>query len=177
MLMVSRLPDDALRAVMRNVPSPVTVVTYAGFDGPRGVTIGSFTSVSLAPPLVSFNLMLNSQTHDDLLGVDHFLVQILSADQAFIGERFAHPELSSTAQFDGIPHRTDEYGIPWLEGILATVFCRPFETMPAGDHTLVLGEVLEATMHRAGRPLVYYQNAYREVGDVVDLAMRSEETA
>ena len=172
--MASNLPEDALRDVMRNVPSPVTVVTFAGADGPRGVTIGSFTSVSLAPPLVSFNVMIESSAHDDLVRAGHFRIHILQAHQAILGERFAFPELSSQAQFDSIAHLIDERGIPRLDDVLATLECRHFDALGAGDHTLLLGEVLKAEVHRSGRPLVYYNSSYREVGKEVMPAVHPE---
>ena len=162
--MVSNQVEVAFRHVMRHVPCPVTVVTFAGVDGPRGVTIGSFTSVSLDPPLVSFNVMLESTAHDMLVDANHFCIHILERDQVPLGERFALPDLTSSAQFNTVAHSVDDWGIPRLDDVLATVFCRRFEAVPAGDHTLLLGEVLSAETLRGGQPMVYYKSSYREVG-------------
>lgn len=161
------LTGDDLRAVMRHVPSPVTVVTFAGPDGAKGVTIGSFTSVSLEPPLISFNVMLESSMHDVLLKADHYAVQILREEQADLGERFSIPEQTSEQQFADVKHRLDEDGIPLIDNVLATLRCRTFNAVPAGDHTLFIGEVLDVVNSSEGKPLLYYQQAYCKVGGKV----------
>lgn len=165
--MLAELTGEDLRSVMRHVPSPVTVVTLMGPDGPRGITIGSFTSVSLDPALISFNIMHDSSAHDMLLEADDFAVHILRDDQAALGERFAEPALSSSEQFEGIGYKLNESGIPILLDSLAVILCRPFKIVDAGDHSLFIGSVIEAGVASEGRPLLYYWHAYREVGETV----------
>ena len=75
---------ERLRAVMRHVASPVTVVTFASEAGPRGVTIGSFTSLSLEPPLVCFNLNKESSVYEELTCAEAFVVHILADTQAYL---------------------------------------------------------------------------------------------
>ena len=158
------LTGEDLRAVMRHVPSPVTIVTFAGPDGARGITIGSFTSVSLDPPLISFNVMYASSMHDVLRDAKSYIVQILSEDQVALSERFSIPDQSSAAQFKDVLHHLDNEEIPLLDNVLAVLRCRPFKVVPAGDHSLFIGEVLEASTLSAGKPLLYYQQSYRKVG-------------
>lgn len=152
---------------MRHVPSPVTVVTLMSQNGPRGVTIGSFTSVSLDPPLISFNVMHDSVAHDILLKSDVYAVHILKDNQAALGERFAEPALSSHEQFRDVAYSLNEAGIPILSDSLAVLSCRPFKAVNAGDHSLLIGTVIEAEVVSEGKPLLYYRHAYREVGDAV----------
>ena len=165
--MPALLIGDDLRAVMRNVPSPVTVVTFAGPDGAKGITIGSFTSVSLDPPLISFNVMLDSSMHDVLVRADLYAVQILSEQQAALSERFSIPEQSSVQQFSGVRHRINGDAVPIIDDVLATLHCRSFNVVPAGDHSLFIGEVLEVTANNNGKPLLYYQQSYRKIGGKV----------
>ena len=98
------ISGQGLREVMRHVPSPVTTVSFKGPDGAKGITIGSFTSVSLEPPLISFNVMHDSKMHDVLARVDTYAVQILNEDQVALSERFALPDQTSKQQFDGVLH-------------------------------------------------------------------------
>lgn len=155
----------ALRAVMRHVPSPVTVVTLAGADGPRGVTIGSFVSVSLDPPLVSFNVRIDGTIHPHLLEAERFNIHILHAGQAALSNRFARPDATSEEQFEGLDYRQEPGMPPVLTDALAVFHCRPFALHPAGDHTLVLAEV-EAIDAREEEmvPLLYYRQSYRVPG-------------
>ncbi len=159
-------PGEELRAVMRHVPSPVAILAFPGPDGPRGITIGSFTSVSLDPPLVSFNIMLESSMHDVLLSAEQYAVHILSDDQVTLSQRFAVPSISSAEQFDGIAHTVGGDGIPVIDGILASIKCRSHTVVPAGDHSLFIGEVLEINEAASGKPLLYYQHSYRKVGSL-----------
>lgn len=166
--MLAELIGEDLRSVMRHVPSPVTVVTLMSQNGPRGVTIGSFTSVSLDPPLISFNIMHNSVAHDVLLEAEAFAVNILRDDQSALGERFAEPALSSLEQFKGIGYNLNEAGIPILFDSLAVILCEPFKAVEAGDHSLLIGSVIEADVVSDGKPLLYYWHAYRMVGETVN---------
>ncbi|MEM8485131.1 MAG: flavin reductase family protein [Bacteroidota bacterium] len=162
--MSALLTGEDLRAVMRHVASPVTIVTVDTPEGAKGITIGSFTSVSLDPPLISFNVMHESSMHDVLMASDRFAVQILSEHQAALSERFSIPHQSSKQQFEGVLHHLDGDDLPLLDDVLAILFCRPFNVVPAGDHSLIIGEVLEANAVSLGKPLLYYQQSYRKVG-------------
>ncbi len=162
--MSALLKGEDLRAVMRHVPSPVTIVTFASPEGAKGITIGSFTSVSLDPPLISFNVMHESSMHDVLLEAENYAVQILREDQVALSERFSIPDQSSKEQFEGVMHHMDGDAMPVLDNVLAILRCRPFNAVSAGDHTLFIGEVLDVTSMSSGKPLLYYQQSYRKVG-------------
>ena len=153
---------EALRRVMRRVPSPVTVVT-AAWDGERyGATIGSFTSVSLAPPLVSFNLQHGSSLRMALEAGAPFAVHVLRDDQADLAARFARPDLAMPERFDELT-QDDEDGVPVLP-CLARVRGRVHTRMAAGDHLLVLADVVGAEEPGEGEPLLYLDRAFRRVG-------------
>lgn len=157
-----------LRAVMRRVVSPVTVVTAAAGGVLRGATIGSFTSVSLDPALVSFNVQKGSALHDVLLAAEAFAVHLLGEDQADLAAHFAVPDVSSAAQFRDIDYRqSGPETPPVLRGVLGVLHCAAWARHDAGDHTLFLGAVARVTEGEAAGPLLYYDRSYRAVGDEV----------
>ena len=149
---------DALRAVMRRVPSPVTVVTAAHEGGRVGATIGSFTSVSLAPPLVSFNLQHGSSLRRALEAGAPFAVHVLGADQADLARRFAAPDLPAAERFGAFTDADDD-GVPRLPA-LARLRGRVHATVSAGDHLLVIADVVATEGPGVGTPLVYLDRAF-----------------
>lgn len=149
---------DALRAVMRRVPSPVTVVTAAHGGEWAGATIGSFTSVSLAPPLVSFNLQHGSSLRRALDAGAPFAVHVLGADQAELARRFAAPDLTAAERFADLLDADDD-GVPRLP-FLARIRGRAHATISAGDHLLVIADVVATEGPRDGTPLVYLDRAF-----------------
>ena len=148
---------DALRAMLRALASPVVVVTVSGPAGTRGATIGSFASVSLDPPLVSFNVTHGTQLHAALDDADAFAVHLLAADQADVATHFARPDLDAEAQTAGAD----------LGGTLGTILCAVSARITAGDHTVVIGEVTDLVPGRDAAPLLYFQQSYRGVGGEV----------
>ena len=158
---------EALRKALRDVASPVVVVTTEAPDGPRGATIGSFTSVSLDPPLVSFSVTHGTQMHDALAATDVFAVHLLEAGQADLAAHFAIPDLGSDAQLAPFSHTRAPGVPPLLDGALGVLLCHTTARVEAGDHTLYLGEVTELIPGRPGQPLLYYRQSYRGVGEEV----------
>lgn len=157
---------EALRQIMRQVPSPVSVVTASdGCGGVRGVTIGSFTSASLSPPLLSFHIDREAGIYDLLTRTDRFALHVLHEGQARLSDRFATPDMPGAEQFRAIEHRIDAHGLPVLAGVMATFLCLRHAVYDAGDHSIVLGRVTDIREDVAGkRPLVYFDRSYRRVG-------------
>lgn len=157
---------EGLRDAMRRMASPVVVVT-AEPEGqpPRGATIGSFTSLALSPPLVSFNVTKGSRIHATLSAAERFAVHLLAFDQAGLAARFADPDLDSDAQFAAFEVTRDGSGAPpILDGGLGVLLCSHAHRMDAGDHTVFVGRVTDVLPGRDARPLVYHA---REYGTVV----------
>ncbi|MEM1044324.1 MAG: flavin reductase family protein [Bacteroidota bacterium] len=163
----SAASGDQLRGVMRRVASPVTVVTAAANGTLRGATIGSFTSVSLDPPLVSFNVQKASAFHGVLTRAEAFAVHLLGTDQADLATHFALPDIEGSAQFETVPHTRSPDGVPVLGGTSGVLHCAPWAVHDAGDHALVLGRVLRVEAGDAAGPLLYYDRSYRAVGKEV----------
>ncbi|HEX7072283.1 MAG TPA: flavin reductase family protein [Rhodothermales bacterium] len=169
--MTDSVEGDLLRSVMRHVPSPVTVVTAADAQERRGITIGSFASTSLDPPLISFNVSRNAQIFPLMERVDRFAVHVLSEDQARIGNQFSLPDVPAEEQFTGIEFLTDTHGVPILSGAVSVISCRKHSVLDAGDHIIVLGEVTRIDVEPARRPVVYYDRNYHTIGTIADATL------
>jgi flavin reductase (DIM6/NTAB) family NADH-FMN oxidoreductase RutF len=141
---------------MRTYPQGVVVVTAEGSEGPRGITVSSFLSVSLTPPRVLVSIGTEARAHQ-AIDRGRFLVNILAEDQSAVSHRFAQSNLSTEEQFRGL---TVEGAPPRIAGCLSYLHCRVVERVPAGDHTLFIGEVDSAEIGREGKPLVYFSRDY-----------------
>lgn len=131
------------RQVLGHFPTGVTVITATTADGtPVGFTIGSFTSVSLDPPLVGFLPMVNSERWAAINESGSFCVNVLGAHQADLCWQFA--KSSITEPFEGVAwHPSAITGSPVLDGSIAWIDCAIEGVVDAGDHHFVLGRVLE----------------------------------
>ncbi|MEX0747929.1 MAG: flavin reductase family protein [Rhodothermales bacterium] len=166
--MQRRIEGEVLRKVMRCVPSPVTVVTVCGEKEIRGITIGSFASTSLRPPLISFNVNKDATIYDALVAANRFVVHILTEQQAHLSDHFAKPDLPADEQFEAIPYRLDPQGTPILFDTLAVISCERYAVHEAGDHSIIIGHVLDIEERPGCSPLIYYDRTYRRLGEEVE---------
>ncbi|MEF8815420.1 MAG: flavin reductase family protein [Salinibacter sp.] len=155
---------STFRASMRRVPSPVVVVTARGPQEVRGITIGSFSSVALDPPLVSFNVARDSRMFEVMEACEWFAVHVLGENQAHLAKQFAVPGLSGPEQFEAVPHERDPHGTPILDGGSAVLHCRLHDSLPAADHCLYVGRVAEVEERPDQGAVLYYKSDYRGVG-------------
>ena len=169
------------RRVLGHYPTGVTVVTAATDDGPEGMTIGSFTSVSLDPPLVSFCPGHDSDSWLRMRGVGGFCVNVLSDRQAELSSTFAS---KMADRFEGVVTRVEATGAPVIEGCLAWIDCQVHAVHTAGDHDIVVGRVVamgtapdagaaggtgaagETGAADARGPLVFFKGGYGRVSDL-----------
>lgn len=157
------MSEATLRDAMRTFPQGVVVVTAMGSDGPRGITVSSFLSLSLTPPRVLVSINKESKAHE-AIDQGRFAVSILAEDQGAVSDHFARPKLTSAEQFHGIAVEGDP---PRLSGCLSYLECRVVERIPASDHTLFIGEVERAEVGREGKPLVFFSRQYWGLGSTV----------
>ena len=135
----------------------ITVSTALAADGtPHGFTANSFTSVSMEPPLILICVDHRANVLRHFEQATHFGVNILAEDQEALSVRFAERGLD---RFVGIDWHPGSTGVPLLAGALARFECATRQTLAAGDHTIILGEVLHAEWQE-GAPLLYYASAY-----------------
>ncbi len=159
------IDGEALRRVMRLVPSPVTVVTAVGPGGVRGATIGSFNSVSLDPPLISFNVAVESRMHETVETADRMAIHLLGVGHAPVSVHFSLPADDGAEQFKAFPHRLKD-GVPVLAGVLAVLHCLPYAMHAAGDHSIVVARVVDIERLEDGAPLIYQDRGYHALSDL-----------
>ncbi|MFS8199819.1 flavin reductase family protein [Streptomyces sp. CWNU-52B] len=158
-LRTSRLASpDLLRSAFRQHAAGVAVITARGDDGPVGFTATSLASVSAEPPLVSFGIGTGASSWPAVSRTDHVGVHVLGEHQRELAATFAR----SGADRFGEPTawREGPEGVPVLDDVLAWLVCRIVTRVPAGDHRIVLAEVLLGDPAGAGRPLLYHQGRF-----------------
>ncbi len=154
---------DQLRAAMRAWTSGVTVVTATAGGEQHGMTVSSFTSISLDPPLIVISLQTASRTHDVVVRAGAFGVTILSAAQQALSERFASHQISLGERLEGLETETLVTGAPFIKGGLAYLDCRVAQSIPSGMNTLFIGEVIAVRGDDHDAPLVYHDREYHRL--------------
>ncbi|RKE23684.1 flavin reductase family protein [Streptomyces sp. TLI_171] len=146
-------PAELLRRTLRRHAAGVVVITA---PGPVGLTVTSFTSVSLDPALVSFYLSTTASTAPALRAAEAFTVHVLHRGQEELARAFAR---SGVDRFAGVPWTTGPHGTPLLAGVTARLTARQVGLHPVGDHLLVVGEVVAADAD-GGEPLVHHDGGF-----------------
>jgi len=152
--------DDALfKLAMSHFASGVTIVTTEHDGKPFGMTVAAFSSLSLHPPLILVCIEKTVKTHDAITGSGKFGVSILNSKQTDISNRFAS---RVDDKFAGTEIVRGELGVPMIGGAITRLECRVSDRLDGGDHTIFIGEVVDAKTEE-GEPLVYYRSGYREI--------------
>lgn len=146
------------RAVLGSYPTGVAIVTCIDEHGlPAGMVIGTFTSVSLDPPLIGYLPMKTSRTFARMRGSPSFCVNILAADQESVCQHFAS---AAEDKFAGLAWHPSPAGNPVLDGVVAWIDCDYASVTEVGDHYIVLGGVLDMALERDTSPLLFFQRGY-----------------
>ena len=162
----NRLPVESLprvdpsiyRRTCAQFATGVTVVTTVDSHGhPHGMTVNSFSSVSLDPPLVLVSIDLRNAILGHFISSSWFGVNVLAEHQEDLSRRFSS---ASENRFRDINWTAGVSGVPLLESVLAQLECSMVRTFEAGDHALLIGEVRGAR-HNEGKPLVFFDSGYR----------------
>jgi flavin reductase (DIM6/NTAB) family NADH-FMN oxidoreductase RutF len=159
----STVDVSAFREAMGSYPTGVTVVTVASGDGNmHGMTVNSFSSVSLDPMLILVCLNETSRGAGLIGRAGAFAVNVLSAGQQDVSRWFANRDRpAGSTMFDGVPYEPGVTGCPVLVGAAASFDCRLRQSHRAGDHLIVLGEVV-ALVHRPQvEPLIFHAGMYK----------------
>lgn len=149
------------RRVMGHFLSGVTVVTTTWEEQLHGITVSAFASLSLEPMLVLISIDKRAQSHNAIQRAGKFVVNILDESQEALSVRFATRD---DDKFAGVDYRLTPQGLPWLEHVLANIECRVTASLPGGDHTIFVGEVVAAAAHD-GYPLAYFRGRYRRIAE------------
>lgn len=150
--------DDQFRHVLGNYPTGVTVVTTVGPDGdPVGMAVGSFTSVSLDPPLVAFLPTKKSRSFPRIKAARSFCINILSFDQEDLCRKFA---VSGSDKFAGVAWRPSPSGAPIIDGSVAWIDCIHEQIFETGDHYIAVGKVTSLEVSNPTPPLIFFRGGY-----------------
>lgn len=147
----------AFRKCLGHYGTGVAVVAAQGGGQRCGMTINSFSALSLTPPLVMWSIRNESSARPFFSTTPHFSVNVLAANQVDVSGRFAQ---SSGDPFEAGGWNTGENGEPLLEGAAASLSCSLVRTVPGGDHTIIIGKVL-SYVHADCTPLLFVQGEYR----------------
>ena len=136
----------------------VTIASVLDAQGtPHGLTVSSFTSVSLDPPLILICLGRRVSAIDAFRASAHFGINVLAEGQRDLVERFSR---KGQDRFDGLNWRRGKTGVPILAGVLAAIECAVRQRFTAGDHDIFVGEMVAARV-AAGAPLIHFASAYQ----------------
>ena len=160
----AQISASEFRQAMGHFATGVTVVTSIDEDGePVGTTASAVSSLSLNPPLVLVCFDLGSLTLRAIRGHGAFVVNVLAAPQRHLSANFARRGLA--AAWDGVRHRPGPTGSPRLEGVLAALECTVENSLPGGDHEIVVGRVHDVEVsYDEAAPLLYWRGTYLSPG-------------
>ena len=155
------IDSQALRSALSKFATGITVLTTSDNSGVMyGVTVNSFNSVSLDPPVVLWSLGDATYSLEKILKVDSFIINILAVNQQAVSDNFAMP--GEFDRFESVPYSLCKQGLPLLDGSLAHIHCRKYRLERIGDHWLFLGEVYQIDDNQ-GEPLVYFNSGYQKL--------------
>jgi flavin reductase (DIM6/NTAB) family NADH-FMN oxidoreductase RutF len=144
---------------MGHYPTGVAIVTAFHDDEPVGLVVGTFTAVSMEPPLVAFMPMKSSRTYARLAAADAYCINVVAADQLDLCRTIAG---GGEDKFDQVSWAPSAYGAPQLADAVAYVHCRPTQQVEGGDHWIVLCSVDAMEVTRPVTPLLFLQGTYGE---------------
>jgi flavin reductase (DIM6/NTAB) family NADH-FMN oxidoreductase RutF len=161
------IESRGLRDALALVPTGVVIVTALTVDGVRlGMTMNSFASVSLTPPLVLFCIDRRARSLQAWLKVPGYAVNVLARAQDRLSTQFAHP---SAAKWHGVAATVGRHGAPLLDGSLARFECAAHAQCNGGDHVIFLARVESVTMDRTAPPLVFHRGRYTALAELADM--------
>lgn len=154
---VTAIDPAQFRQTLGHYPTGVAAVTALDAEGNvLALVVGSFTSVSLDPPLVGFLPDKRSTTWPQIHATGHFAVNILGSDQTLLCRQLA----GKGEKMAGVAWHVSENNLPILDEALVSIECRIAWVHEAGDHHFVLGQVLDMTVQREGDPMLFHRGQY-----------------
>ncbi|WP_217807877.1 flavin reductase family protein [Oceanibacterium hippocampi] len=152
---------SAFREAMGRFVTGVTVVTAMTAEaGPVGITVNSFNSVSLDPPLVLFSIDRLSQQFGPLIRARRYAVNVLGREQEVLSRIFSLPQAD---RWNGVGYSETSAGSPYFPEALACFDCEAFAQHDGGDHVIFIGRVVDVIVGDPAEPLVYYRGRYNRL--------------
>jgi len=154
----STVTSEEFRRACGRFATGVAIAAVMDENGtPHGLTVNSFTSVSLCPPLILICLAHTVRMIELFRRCKHFGITVLAEDQQTLSDRFARP---AEDRFESLDWSRGQTGAPVFPGALAIIECALRDRLTAGDHDIFVGEVVSAHWHQ-GEPLIYFGSQYR----------------
>ncbi|ACT60542.1 flavin reductase family protein [Hirschia baltica] len=145
----------AFRSALGSFSTGVTIVTTQSKDGPIGITANSFSSLSLNPALVMWAPAKQSSRYEAFINAEFFAIHVLTYEQKFVCDAFA----KSKNKFEHCDYLLNEYNIPIINDCLSVFECKKHKIHDAGDHSIIIGEVLRARQ-KPGNALIFSQGSF-----------------
>ena len=156
----TRVTAEHFRRACGRFATGITIATVLDATGkPHGLTVNSFTSVSLEPPLVLICLGHRVAAMAHFRDAAHFGINVLAWDQQELSDTFAR---KGHDRFHGLEWRQGKTGVPLLPGVMAAFECAAYSRIPMGDHDIFVGEAVAVEVHEKP-PLVYFASSYRSL--------------
>lgn len=151
------IDPEVFRKVLGTYPTGVCVITALDDGKPAGMVVGSFTSVSLDPPLVGFFPDKSSSSWPLIEKAGHFCVNVMASDQGAVCQAVV---AKGDAKFVGVEYVISDHDLPVISGSIAAIECKLYSVTEAGDHWFVLGQVLRMESVREDEPMLFHRGRY-----------------
>jgi flavin reductase (DIM6/NTAB) family NADH-FMN oxidoreductase RutF len=162
-MLVEEINPLAFRRALGQFASGVAVVTASGPDGqPIGLTMSSFNSVSLEPPLVLFSIDRKSYSLKAMLEAKGYAINVLSENQKRLSNKFARAQ---SDKWSDVEHTRGHHGAPLLPDALAHFECVPYAHYDGGDHVIFVGRVIRFAANTTDSPLIFFRGAYHSLAE------------
>lgn len=152
---------ENLKTIMRGLPVPIAIITAQTGNTKRGITISSFTCLSMNPPLISFNIDCKSQFCSFFKSAKNFAIHFPEDEHVAISSRFATSGLSEEEQFADLDYFEDINGIPVFNSIKNVIHCSVFQRIEMGDHNIIIGDVHHVKSTQKSHALLYHNKAFK----------------
>lgn len=161
---VNLFDSRAFRHALGHFPTGVAIVTTRTPEGrPVGLTINSFSSLSLEPPLIMWSLANQSPSLNVFENCSYFAINVISQEQVGAALGFANPKVED--KFALISHIDGEEGVPLLDNCVATFVCKNYRQHEGGDHTLFIGRVVRHSTITEHEPAVFHKGQFTRLGE------------
>ncbi|MFQ5602330.1 MAG: flavin reductase family protein [bacterium] len=157
------ISEESFRNALSRFATGVTIVTLEHENEYHGLTVNSFTSVSLNPPLILICIQRNGKSHALFRLNQRFVVNILSQEQRDLASQFADSDLHGWQRFHDLKFNMSQEGIPIIADSLAYLECQIVKQYEGGDHTIFLGEVNGAWSANNKKPLLFFESQFAQI--------------
>ena len=156
------ITDDTFKELMKRFASGVTLITYENESKYSGLTVSSFCSLSMSPPLILICIDKKIPSHNSLKNGNSFGVNICNSDQGKLAWDFANSNVDKNELILSLNHQVTSNKVPLLKDCLVSMECTIKEKYEGGDHTIFVGQIETGKFDEELEPLVYYKSGLGE---------------